>query len=510
MESKINDDKILKKYKKIDLTLIICTYMMLAIPIAMLLIFWFKWYISVPCFFCLTIALILVIRKIKYKTLDEYKQIFNIKKIAIIMLGLLIFNILSGAGGLFYQNWDYRYRNTVLHDLIDKDWPVKYDYSSMEYEKAQIGTEKGFLSYYFTYWLPGATVGKLLGFEAANMFLLLWQFLGTTLFFYLVYRKMNKVKIRYFLVFICFGGLDIITKFIINMWSGQGGEILGATHIDTANGMFCMSTFVTQLFWVFNQSLPAWLITMLLVNDKSYENLGLMIALLLPFAPFPCLGLILICILFIIFGFDFNNTINFERIKKLFSIQNIIGVISVIPIGLMFLQNENEKGSVFIKAYNNGNLLNILIGYLLFVILEFGIYSIIINKENKKRILAYFALFAIVPAFYLGKGLDLGNRATIPILILLYLEIIKFIDNKNSSKIRVAILCVILAIAFCTNFNEFYRSITYTMENWRNNKFISFNDTYITFNQFENKECEKLIKNFVSPDKDNYFSKILR
>ena len=260
MESKINDDKILKKYKKIDLTLIICTYMMLAIPMAMLLIFWFKWYISVPCFFCLTIALILVIRKIKYKTLDEYKQIFNIKKIAIIMLGLLIFNILSGAGGLFYQNWDYRYRNTVLHDLIDKDWPVKYDYSSMEYEKAQIGTEKGFLSYYFTYWLPGATVGKLLGFEAANMFLLLWQFLGTTLFFYLVYRKMNKVKIKYFLVFICFGGLDIITKFIINMWSGQGGEILGATHIDTANGMFCMSTFVTQLFWVFNQSLPAWLI----------------------------------------------------------------------------------------------------------------------------------------------------------------------------------------------------------------------------------------------------------
>ena len=88
---------------------------------------------------------------------------------------------------------------------------------------------------------------------------------------------MNKVKIKYFLVFICFGGLDIITKFIINMWSGQGGEILGATHIDTANGMFCMSTFVTQLFWVFNQSLPAWLITMLLVNDKSYENLGLMI-----------------------------------------------------------------------------------------------------------------------------------------------------------------------------------------------------------------------------------------
>ncbi len=510
MEQKLENEKVWRRYKKIDLALIICSYLMLAIPIAMLLMFWFKWYVSIPCTICLAGALVLVIKKTKYKSIEEYKNIFNCKKITIMVLCILGLNILSGAGGLFYQNWDYKGRNAILHDLIDYDWPVKYDYSEKEYEANRIGAEKGFLSYYFAYWLPGAAIGKSLGFTAANIFLLLWQIWGTTLFFYLLFRKLNKIKIKYFLIFICFGGLDIVTRFIVNKWLGESVLLLGSSHIDTANGMFCMSTFVTQLFWVFNQSLPAWIVTMLLVNDKSYKNLGVFVALLLPFSPFPCLGLILVCILVIIFGFNFNSLINVGRIKKLFSIQNIIGVISVIPIGLLFLQNSSEKGSVFIRAYNNGNLTHILIGYLLFLILEFGIYSIIITKENRKRVLSYFIILAILPTFYLGGGLDLGNRATIPILILLYIEVLKFVDNKNTTKRRLIILYVILSIAFLTNFNEFYRSITNTIDNWKNHRFITYNDSYTTFGQFENKECDIFIKNFIAPDKNNYFKKILK
>lgn len=271
-----------------------------------------------------------------------------------------------------------------------------------------------------------------------------------------------------------------------------------------------MSTFITQLFWVFNQAVPAWIATMLLVNDESYENLGVYVALLLPFSPFPCLGLILLCFIVIFFGFDLNSKINLDRIKTLFSIQNITAVLSVVPIGLLFLQNSSEKGSVFIRAYNNGNLPRIIIGYILFLILEFGIYAIIINKENKKSVLSYFLLLAILPTFYLGGGLDLGNRATIPILILVYIEVLKFIEDKNSPKWKMVVLYIILAIAFMTNFNEFYRSITATVEKWKQNKIFEYNDSYETFSTFENKECDAFIKNFIAPSRDNYFSRILR
>lgn len=305
-------------------------------------------------------------------------------------------------------------------------------------------------------------------------------------------------------------GLDIITRIIINIWTGEDISPIGITHIDTANGMFCMSTFITQLFWVFNQSIPAWLVTMLLVNDESYQNLGVYVALILPFSPFPCLGIILLCFIAIFFGFELNSKINLKRIKSLFSIQNITAVLSVIPIGLLFLQNSSEKGSVFIRAYDNGNLPRILIGYILFLILEFGIYAIIINKRNKKKVLLYFLILAILPTFYLGGGLDLGNRATIPVLVLLYMEVLKFIEDNNSQRWRIIVLSVILAISFMTNYNEFYRSITATIEKWKAHKIIEYNDSYETFGAFENKECDAFIKNFIAPSKNNYFIKILK
>lgn len=201
----VNDEKILGKYKKIDLTLIITSYLVLAIPIAMLLIFWFKWFVSIPATACLITALVFVVKRVKYKTLEEYKNIFNKKKMSIIVVLLLGLNLLSGAGGIFFQNWDYRGRNAILHDLIDYDWPVKYDYAEQEYEANRIGAEKGFLSYYFAYWLPAAAIGKIMGFKVANLFLLLWQMLSTILFFYLLCRKLNKTNLKYFLVFICFG-----------------------------------------------------------------------------------------------------------------------------------------------------------------------------------------------------------------------------------------------------------------------------------------------------------------
>lgn len=505
----ISQDKKYSIYKKIDKTLIIISYLTLAIPIMLLLVFWFKWFISIFCVTLLTIGMIIVFKRIKTLSFEEYNTIFNLKKIGMFIIFIVTINILSGAGGIGYQNWDYKGRNAILHDLIDYDWPVRYDYSELEYEANKIGSDKGFMSYYFAYWLPGAAIGKACGFTAANLFLLLEQTIITTLFFYLVIRKTKKISYKYILVFLCFGGLDIITRFIVNKWTGADVALFGESHIDTANGQFCMSTFITQLFWVFNQSIPAWIATMLMANEKSYENLGVLIALLLPFSPFPTIGLILLAIIIILFGFDFNELINLKRIKQLISIQNIFCVLSVIPIGLLFMQNSSDKGSVFIRAIQNGNLAHVLIGYILYIVLEFAIYSIIITKENRKKVLVYFALFAVLPTFYIGGGLDLGNRATIPVLVLFYIEIIKFIEH-NEYKKRILALWTILIIASCTNMNELYRSIKNSYINWSTEHKLVYNDSYKTFGKFENVEVDAFIRNFVAPDKDNYFKKILR
>ncbi len=493
----------MEKYKKIDRGLVIGAYVFLAIPIIIWLAGWFKWYISLIGISCLAIALLVLFKKFKYKTQEEYKNIFVGKKMIPFVISIILLNMLSGAGGIFFQTWDYRFRNTVFQDLIEKDWPVTYDYSTLEKEKETIGSEKGMLSYYFAWWLPSATIGKVTNFTVASLFALLWQTLGSIFFFYLVIRKMGKIKLKYFLVFLAFGGADIIGTAIMNHCFGKNIALIGTSHIDTWNGTFCMSTFITQLFWVFNQSVPAWIAIMLVTNEKDYSKLGLIVALLLPFGPFPTIGLILYSIVVIVFGFDLHHKIDKNRIKSLFSLPNILGVLAVIPIGLIFMQNSSPKGFLFLRDANNSGFGKVIILYLLFLVLEIGIYTSILTKKNKRKLLSLFAICAVLPLFYIGDGVDLGNRATIPILVLIYIEVLKFIET-NKKKGRQILLILILCITFMTNFNELYRSV-YNRIADGNDKLFVYADSYQTFAQFEGKECERLIKNFVAPYNENKF-----
>lgn len=496
-------------YKKIDKAILMVAYLFLMIPILIILMFWFKPIVSLICSALLVVTYILLVKSIKYKKLEEYKEIFNLKKMAIFFALIIIINILSGAGGICYQNWDYKGRNAMLHDLIDNEWPVKYDYSNLDYEKNKIGSEEGVFSYYFAFWMPAALIGKITNFTFASFFMLLWQILGTSLFFYLIFRKLNKIRIRYFAIFLAFGGLDIITKVIVDATNGIFTCPIGMEHIDTANGKFVMSTFVTQLFWVFNQAIPAWVATMLLINDMQYKNIAVMLAMLVPYSPFPVVGLAIYILIVCIFGYNLDKKINIKRIKELISIQNVCGVLMVIPIGLLFMQNSSPKGCFWIDAINNGQANLVLIRYLMFIVFEFGVYAVIINRENWKKIMVYFIIFAVLPMFYIGGGLDLGNRATIPILVLLYIEILNYIEYEHKKKWCEISLIVILCIAFFTNFNELYRSIKNTYE-YRNKGESIFNDSYITFSQFENKECDTFIKNFVAPyDKEKNFYKYI-
>jgi len=498
----------MKKYKTIDKSLLTLSCIFLLGPILLLLLFWFKWYISFSSIILLLFSTVFVLKNIKPLKEEEYKNIFNLKKIIIISVLIILLNILSGAGGLFHQNWDYHFRNAVFHDLIEKEWPVKYDYSSLPYEREKIG-DKGILSYYFAFWLPSAAVGKLTdNFYIASYCLLVYQIVGSLLFFYLVSRYFKNTKLRYFFIFLAFSGLNTIGQFLMNIVYDIDIELIGTAHIDTSMVSFCMSSFVTQLFWVFNQSVPAWIATMFLFQEKDYKTCGYFFALLLPFAPFPMLGYLYIAFSFIIFGKELDKKITLERIKELLTFRNIAAVLAIVPIAFMFLQSNIKKGFVFLDAYNNGTLTNSLINYILYLILEFGIYIIIANKKNYKHIIMYFIFFAVVPLFYIG-GADLGNRSTIPLLVGLYLLIVETLDTTILKKIKQkeVVLILVLAIAFLTNFNEIYRSIRFTIKNHEIN-IENFSDNYKTYGHFEGMESEPFISNFVSTyDKDDFYFK---
>ena len=73
------NEKLFNRYKIIDRSLVSLAYLFLIVPIVILLMFWFKWYVSLICISFIAFSSYFVLKKFKYKTFEEYKKIFNSK-----------------------------------------------------------------------------------------------------------------------------------------------------------------------------------------------------------------------------------------------------------------------------------------------------------------------------------------------------------------------------------------------------------------------------------------------
>lgn len=497
-------EKKLEQYKKIDKVILSSTYIFLSIPIVIHLIFWFKWYISFPATAALLVGIAWLIKNINYKTLSEYKNIFNIRTLSISFLILFFVNLLSGAGGLMFQNWDYHSRNALLHDLVEKQWPVKYDLSNQPEETKIIGSSNGLLSYYFAWFLPSAALGKIThSFSIASLGIFIWNLIGINLIFYLIFRKFNKSKISYLFIVFAISGLDILISAIINLLNNSTSifpEI--PKYIDTSVITFSMHGFFTHLFWVFNQSIPAWIICLLFINNPRYSSMGILFSMMAIYAPLPAIGLFILFILFIFAGVNFNSYINSNRIKILFSIKNFLPIVFMAPIAMIFLQNSSRFGFIFNRPYGF-SVNELLMQYFLYLTFEIGIFLLFINKNNKNKIIALFLVLAIMPLFYIGVGYDFGNRATIPVFIFMTIEAIRSIEQKHTN-IRKYLITSAIALSSITGIYEIYRTILFTYKAGGNHHRY-FSDTYKTFDNFSNKECVVFINNFIAKDSSDSF-----
>lgn len=83
------------------------------------------------------------------------------RDLLLLAAGVLAWAGLSGLGGYGYQEYDWLKHHAVLLTLIEEAWPVWMSHD---------GTPVA-LVYYTAFLLPAATVGKLLGWQAANVVL---------------------------------------------------------------------------------------------------------------------------------------------------------------------------------------------------------------------------------------------------------------------------------------------------------------------------------------------------
>lgn len=442
----------------------------------------------------------------------EEKIEWNLKNslsylVCLAIIAILV--ILSGIGGLTYQNEDHLYRNIIFETLVNKTWPV--------YFTSNNGSTNLGLCYYIGFWLPSAIIGKLMGLNAGYLFQIAYAMVGVSLVAYFIFYSFNEVSISKLLGFFFFSGLDIIGYLIVH----NGTYINFITHLEWWAEIYEYSSFTTQLFWVFNQSIIAWVVVLLifLQNDNHYI-IFIMSALLIS-GTLPAVGLAPY-VLYLIY----RNSISLNKrklsylIRDIFSTANVLGGGIISTISIAFLSSNRAVTSNYSHFLIHSG--RDLILYLTFAIIEFGVYLLLIFDAQYNNALFWItaAILIVCPLVRVGEGHDFCMRASIPALMLLYIMVLDTLQKYRTEKkyLRYCAILIVFLIGAITPAMECNRTI-YTEFTY--NEFTSYDKYKNKSNgngqglyMIDKRECtsiEELLSglNFSCNVNDNLFYKYL-
>ena len=496
-----------------DHILIGTSYFYLVIPIVIFFFGWLKLPLAIISTGILLAGTFLTLRSFGYIKRYDFIHIEFLVYSFLIVFTWIVF---SGIGGFGLQNLDFIYRNALFRDLINYPWPVIYDYTPDATLQGLFGNT-GALVYYFSYWLPSALVGKFLGWEMANIALFVWSLLGVFLCILLITRYIGKANIYVVLAFVFFGGLDILGFIWINWheyasyavvdgifsvrkFIGQYFAIIlndWPLEMWTRRNRFSFLNYnshTVQLFWVFNQSIPAWLVTLLLLNLKQHKSLFFTFFLVLFHAPLTGLGLIPYLAYTMIapfwgsfvWGKDQLIALLKTLFNKYLSFQNTVVVLLLAAVIASFygIQVGNHPHGFIWDLYEFD--LNLMLIYLAFIVFEFLIFGLFTfhNKENRGLLILTLIWLSVIPLYHYSIDNDFGLKASIPPLIILFTVGFRNILNKfegplpPKKQLVLILLVLVLLITSVTPLHEFYRSQNSIVHQ---GGFPGYNESAITF-----------------------------
>lgn len=455
-------------------------YVYIQLPIAIFMIGW----LDVKYAVLFTAILIVCNYRIVTKQKDgvAFKIKYDKETInAMIISGIIIafWVYLSGIGGLTFQTSDHTCRNAIFEMLVNEKWPVVGEY---QIGGGDISTVQ--LVYYIGFWLPAAVFGKIFGITAGYYFQMIWAFVGIFLVFLLICNYVDSVKVWYILTLILFSGLDIVGFLIMRpdlpsrMYYVDGESIYSfgsVVHLEWWCN-FQFSSFTTQLFWVFNQAIPCWIVILMIIQMKKNNHMILIMGSLLLCSTFPFIGIIPF-VIYMLLNRDYNCKFGKVWIKcfvrDTFTFENIVGGGVTGILSYLYLR-ANYSSQMKASNVSQHSLKAFLMMWIIFIFLEVGIYFIMVYKYQKKNLLFYisFCWLAICPLFSVGTAQDFCMRASIPALLILVVLIIDSVQKMYDKKDYIHLVAIVLAliIGAVTPLHEINRSIRYTVNAYYTNE----------------------------------------
>ncbi len=363
------------------------------------------------------------------------------KRLAVILAIIGLWIAFSGIGGAVYQNPDHWWRNRLFALLVEQKWPVV------------LPEDNGFrmMCYYIGFYLPSALIGKAFGLGAGFIFQMIWAFFGVLITFILMGNWQGKWKISLLVFFIFFSGLDICNF---------GPELALNMSYHLEQSMFQFSAYTTQLFWVHNQAIYAWILTLLILQTKNNKFLVFLWANGLINCTLPFIGMLPLLIYRI-----YKNSAPGEKlssrlteiVKSVISVENVLGG-GVIGLVSFFYLTGSAGGMElhFVPAV----LLLFLPGCLA---AEIGLYAgeMYVMYKSRKLLILVTVCLVLTPLLMIGQGADFCARVSIPSLLVFSMFVYQRLCEKMSTQ-KVSLVLILYLAGCLTPLHEFGRAIDYT------------------------------------------------
>jgi hypothetical protein len=426
-------------------TLRLVVYLYILLPIILFFCGWTKWFIALPAVAAIIYSIFVWLRADAHLWKPKTDKNFWFT-VGLIFFVISLWVYFSGIGGLVFQNTDHICRNEIFNLLVEKKWPVVSTF------EASTGTSTRFMTYYLGFWLPSAVVGKIFGLTAGYYFQVIWAILGVAIVYYLICERLGYVSVYPLIGMIFFSGLDIVGCFLMNI---DINNLATWRHFEWWAEYFQYSSMTTQLFWVFNQAIYGWVLTLLILRQKDNRHIILIWSCGLLECTFPFVGMIP----FLIYKLLQNRT----SYRDLFTVENVVAGGFIGIISFYYVLDNAAAGAEGQSSYMTKGYIFI---YVIFLLIEVGLYAMAIYRYQNKNILYWICLItlAICPLIHVGMAYDFCMRASVPALLIfmiLYFETWKK-TYVEGNKIAFSVILILFLLGSVTPIGEINRTVKET------------------------------------------------
>lgn len=439
-------------------------YLYLVLPFIIFAIGWLKTYLAIP--------VVLLVVCATWKAVRDTKNDFwlpeltwdNIVRFLCISALIGIWVYYSGIGKHVWQNPDHTCRNAIFDALVKHEWPV--------YNMQDAKGSGRALIYYIGFWLPSAVVGKLFGLHAGYTFQMIWAVFGIWIVYYFICAGRKKLELWPLAILVFFSGLDYFGCYLVQT---DFSTLTNDAHLEQWTHGLQYSSMTTQLFWVFNQAIPAWMCTALARAQKDNRSLVFIFSTCLLSATFPTVGLL---ILALYWGMSREIRLLHEArgkgekagaclrqfLKNVMTFQNVFGGGAIGLISFFYLRSNGSAERMTQHAPLFGAVP--WVKYFVFILLEAGLYLIVVYKYYRQNGEYYvIALSLLCIPLLVNLPADWCMRVSIPALFVLMLYVIETLPQMYRSRDWGVLLLLILLLTggAITPMHEMTRAVKQTI-----------------------------------------------